>query len=92
MLGLCCGEWATRRMEMTFLIEKNIPFGVSGIVKERPPIREMEVGDSVLVEAKNAGAAAIKFASNAMQMEAPFRNYKFKSLPEGDKFRVWRIV
>ena len=67
-------------------IEKNVPIPKTVV----EVFSEMEVGDSVLVEAekRNNMHAHVKYGKSKGELPSTF---KAKTKKEGDKVRVWRV-
>lgn len=75
---------------MAFKIEKNVPMPMPAKKDvDRPPVADMEIGDSIIVSAKGGMGA-----TNSVQNTARFKGfpYRFKSALVSDGiYRVWRI-
>jgi hypothetical protein len=72
---------------MSITIEKNIPLparNMRGPSDKYAILRDMEVGDSIVVDVKPA-AIATHYRAVANEL-----NRKFVSRPEGEGARVWR--
>ena len=71
---------------MTLKIEKNIPFPTRG--KSKYPIKELEVGDSFLVDASQRPSITAMLCR--IYRNDPDKRYTTRTVSAG-KIRVWRV-
>ena len=72
-------------------IERNVPMPTPKVApskKERVPVENMEVGDSLLFAGVTRNSAVAKCMGTAMKAGLP---YAFRSAKEGEAVRVWRV-
>lgn len=76
-------------MATAFKIERGVPMPTFKKVKEIPPVDQMQIGDSMIIEAKGAMGATNKLQNTARRRGLP---HKYKSaLVSPGVYRVWRI-
>lgn len=72
-------------------IDRHIPIPAEPVKpkKDRIPVENMEIGDSVLISGMTRRAAMATVRGTALSAALPFN---FKSAVDGDGIRVWRIA
>lgn len=75
---------------MTYVIEKDLPIPAA-TQREAFPVKEMQIGDSVLTRFDRRSSGIMAAVSAAAKAGAPFSGYRFKSAMDGALVRVWRV-